>query len=278
MEVRNAIHPEHAKTLDSDGLRREFHIGRLLVPGEIKLVYTHIDRIIIGGVCPRRPLELSGGQAITGSDHLLERREMGIINVGAQGTVAVDGAQYRLEHLDGLYIGMGAGAVSFHSDRESSPARFYLNCTTAHHGYPTEKIEAAGLEPLRLGSAEEANQREIFKYIHPQGVKSCQLVMGFTRLKSGNVWNTMPCHTHARRMEVYFYFDMPEEAMVFHLMGEPRQTRHIIMRNEEAVISPSWSIHSGVGTRNYSFVWGMAGENQTFDDMDAVALAGIQQS
>ncbi len=276
MEVRNAIHPEHAKTLDSNGLRREFHIRQLLVPGEIKLVYSHIDRIIIGGVCPRQPLALPGGRAITGSDHLLKRREMGIINVGASGTVTVDGVKYGLKHLDGLYIGMGAGEVRFYSEKESATARFYLNCATAHHSYPTAKIELSGLEPVSLGSVEEANQREIFKYIHPQGVKSCQLVMGFTRLKSGNVWNTMPCHTHVRRMEVYFYFDMSGDTMVFHLMGEPRQTRHIIMRNEEAVISPSWSIHSGVGTRNYSFVWGMVGENQIFDDMDAVEVEGIQ--
>jgi 4-deoxy-L-threo-5-hexosulose-uronate ketol-isomerase len=276
MEVRHAIHPEHSKALDTEGLRREFLVRELFLPGRVRMVYSEADRIIVGGVCPISPLELQGGKALLGSDTLLERRELGVINVGGAGAITVDGVEHRLDRLDGLYVGMGAAGLRFASAREDQPARFYLNCATAHRSWPTTVIPAAGITPARLGSAEQSNQREIFKYIHPDGVRSCQLVMGRTRLHPGSVWNTMPCHTHVRRMEVYFYFDLAEDAVVFHLTGEPAETRHLVVRSEEAVICPSWSVHSGVGTRSYSFVWGMAGENQAFDDMDPVAAADLR--
>jgi 4-deoxy-L-threo-5-hexosulose-uronate ketol-isomerase len=275
MEIRDAIHPDHAAELDTDGLRSEFLIQGLFVPGEIRMVYSHADRIIVGGACPAQPLELKGGRRITGTDHLLERREMGIVNIGHPGKVVVGGTEYRLGRFDGLYIGMGVGPLLFASERDSEPARFYFNCATAHHSYPPSPIPAHSIEPQRLGSAEQANRREIFKYIHPGGVKSCQLVMGLTRLEPGSVWNTMPAHTHQRRMEVYLYFGLPQDAVVFHLMGQPGETRHIVVRNEEAVISPSWSIHCGVGTRSYAFIWGMVGENQAFEDMDAVPMSTV---
>ena len=276
MEVREAIGPEQARGLDTEGLRRELLVRELFVPGRVQMVYSHADRVIVGGVCPREPLDLAGSRQMLGSDTLLERREMGVINVGGPGTVLVDGRAHRMGRLDGLYVGMGASALRFASEREQEPARFYFNCVPAHRAWPTTAVPLASVPPNRLGSPEQANQREIRKYIHPQGVRSCQLVMGMTRLAPGSVWNTMPCHTHVRRMEVYFYFDLPDDAVVFHMLGAPRETRHVVMRDQEAVICPSWSIHSGVGTRAYSFVWGMAGENQAFDDMDAVAMTDLR--
>ncbi len=276
MEVREAIGPDQARSLDTDGLMRELVVRELFVPGRAQMVYSHVDRVIVGGVCPREPLDLKGSRQTLGSDTLLERREMGVINVGGQGTVRVDGKAYSMGRLDGLYIGMGASALRFESEREQEPARFYFNCVPAHHGWPTTAVPLASVTPNRLGSPEQANQRELRKYIHPDGARSCQLVMGMTRLAPGSVWNTMPCHTHVRRMEVYFYFDLPPDAVVFHMIGAPRETRHVVMRDQEAVICPSWSIHSGVGTRAYSFIWGMAGENQAFDDMDAVAMTDLR--
>jgi 4-deoxy-L-threo-5-hexosulose-uronate ketol-isomerase len=275
MEVRDAIGPDEARGLDTQGLRRELLVRELLVPGRATMVYSHVDRVIVGGVCPRDPLDLAGSRQMLGSDTLLERRELGVINVGGRGTVIVDGKPHPVGRLDGLYVGMGASTLRFASDRGDEPARFYFNCVPAHRAWPTTIVPLASITPARLGSPEQANQREIRKYIHPDGVRSCQLVMGMTRLAPGSVWNTMPCHTHVRRMEVYFYFDLPPDAVVFHMLGAPRETRHIVMRDQEAVICPSWSIHSGVGTRAYSFVWGMAGENQAFDDMDAVAMADL---
>jgi len=276
MEIRNAINPQYARSITTECLRQEFLVRGLFIPGELKLVYSHFDRIIIGGICPRKPLSVQVSREIIGSDYLLERREMGIINIGSRGTVNVDGKEYMLDRKDGLYIGMGTRNIQFSSENPNDLAKFYLNCATAHKTYPTEKIELSQIKPVHLGSAEEANKRTLYKYIHPDGVKSCQLVMGLTTLETGNVWNTMPCHTHVRRMEVYLYFDIKEDAVVFHLLGEPTETRHIVVRNEEAVISPSWSIHSGVGTRNYTFIWGMVGENQTFSDMDEVPIKDIK--
>ncbi len=276
MEVREAIHPQQARGMDTEALRRELLVQDLFVPGRTRMVYSHVDRVIVGGVCPTTPLDLKGSKQMIGSDALLERREMGVINVGGPGTALVDGKHYALGRLDGLYIGMGASTLSFTSEREREPARFYFNCAPAHRSWPTSLVPVAGVAPVRLGSPEQANQRELRKYIHPDGVRSCQLVMGMTRLAAGSVWNTMPCHTHVRRMEVYLYFDVPSDAVVFHMMGGPGETRHIVMRDQEAVICPSWSIHSGVGTRSYSFVWGMAGENQAFDDMDPVSMADLR--
>jgi len=276
MGIRNAVNPQYARSFATERLRQEFLIRGLFIPGEVKLVYSHFDRIIVGGVCPRRPLSIQISREITGSDYLLERREMGIINIGSRGTVSIDGKEYVLDRKDGLYIGRGARDIQFSSENPEELAKFYLNCATAHKNYPTKKIELSQIEPVHLGSAGEANKRTLYKYIHLDGVKSCQLVMGLTILEPGNVWNTMPCHTHVRRTEVYLYFNIKEDAVVFHLMGEPTETRHIVVRNEEAVISPSWSIHSGVGTRNYTFIWGMVGENQTFTDMDTVPIKSLK--
>lgn len=275
MEIRYPIHPQDAMHYTTEELRTEFHISSLFVPGETKMVYSHFDRIIAGGACPKTPLALEAGKEIA-ADYFLQRREIGIINVGAPGKVVVDGTDYPLKKTDGLYIGMGAQKVSFVSDDPANPAKFYFNSTPAHNTYPTTKILVADITPAALGSISQSNERKIYKYIVPGTVESCQLVMGMTVLAPGNMWNSMPCHTHERRMEVYFYFDLQGDAVVFHLMGEPEETRHIVMRNEEAVISPSWSIHSGVGTGNYTFIWGMAGENQKFDDMDHVAMSRLK--
>lgn len=275
MEIRNAAGPKDVQNYDTGRLREEFLIQGLFKPGELKMVYSHIDRIIVGGVCPVKTLQLEGEKELR-TAFFLERREMGVINVGPKGTVTIDGDKYDLDTKDGLYIGMGAREVSFSSTDPNHPSHFYLNSTPAHHTYPTRKIELSQTEANHLGSLSDSNERTIHKYIHPQGVKSCQLVMGMTILEPNNVWNSMPCHTHERRMEVYFYFNLADNAMVAHFMGAPQETRHLILHNEEAVISPSWSIHSGVGTKNYTFIWGMAGENQTFNDMDAVAIPDLK--
>ncbi|VBB09678.1 kdui/iolb isomerase [Lucifera butyrica] len=275
MEVRHSVHPEDAKHYTTEELRKRFLIQDLFVSGQIKMVYSHVDRMISGGACPSEPLALEVEKGM-GVDYFLERRELGIINIGGPGVVKVDGVEYKLETTDGLYVGMGAREVIFSSANKTQAAKFYFNSAPAHKSYPTAKIERSSIKPNHLGSIKESNERNIYKYIHPQGVQSCQLVMGMTALEPGNMWNTMPCHTHDRRMEVYLYFNLPEDAVVFHYMGEPTETRHIIMRNEEAVISPSWSIHSGVGTHCYTFIWGMAGENQTFDDMDHVAMPDLR--
>ncbi len=271
MEIRNACNPVDFKSYTTERLRSDFLIQGLFVPDEVKMVYSHIDRIITGGVIPVKSVKLEAGSELR-ADYFLERREIGIINIGGKGTVRADGEAYALDTKDGLYIGMGTREVVFESADASNPAKFYFNSTPAHKAYPTEKIGVSDAETEKLGSLEQSNARTIHRYIHLKGVRSCQLVMGMTELEPGSVWNTMPCHTHERRMEVYLYFNMPENAIAFHFMGEPTETRHIIVRNEEAVISPSWSIHSGCGTRNYTFIWGMAGENQVFADMDAVAI------
>ena len=275
MEIRYAHHPEDFKSYTTEKMRQEFLIPAVMVPGSIQLVYSHVDRIIAGGAVPVKPLELTAGKEM-GVSFFLERRELGIINVGPRGTVTLDGVDYVLDKTDGLYVGMGVKEIRFSSADPANPACFYLNSTPAHHAYPTTKILRTDISPVALGSNLQGNERKIFKYIHPQGAKSCQLVMGLTELAPGSMWNTMPTHTHERRMEVYFYFDLPQDAAVFHIMGQPQETRHIVIRNQQAVISPSWSIHSGVGTVNYTFIWGMAGENQTFDDMDHVPMANLK--
>jgi len=275
MEIRYAHHPEDFKTYTTEKMRREFLIPSIMVPGEIKLVYSHVDRIIAGGVVPIKPLTLEAGKEM-GVSFFLERRELGIINVGPQGTVTLDGEKHVLDKTDGLYVSLGVKEIIFSSTDPKNPAHFYLNSTPAHKAYPTTKILRKDIQPAAFGALAQSNERKIYKYIHPLGVKSCQLVMGMTALETGSMWNTMPTHTHERRMEVYFYFDLPEDSIVFHMMGQPQETRHIVLRNEQAVISPSWSIHSGVGTVNYTFIWGMAGENQTFDDMDAVPMGNLK--
>ena len=276
MDIRYAIHPDHLKSLDTDATRGHFLVERLFEEDRVNLVYSHIDRIIVGGACPVHellPLEVTKG---LGVDYFLQRREMGIINIGSQGAVLVDGAEHLLAKREGLYIGMGCKEVSFKSIDKKDPAKFYFNSTPAHAAYPVVKVSKNNAQQVRLGTPEKANIRTINQLVHPSVLKSCQLVMGMTELAPNSVWNTMPSHTHDRRMEVYFYFDLPDDAVVFHLLGEPGETRHIVVRNEQAVITPSWSIHSGVGTGSYTFIWGMAGENQTFTDMDDVPMSVLR--
>lgn len=283
MELRTAASPKDVKHYTTERLREEFLIPQLFFDDDIKLVYSHIDRIITGGIMPvKETLTLTAGDELR-AEYFLERREMGIINIGGAGTVTVDGKVYEVGAREGMYIGKGSKDIVFASSDASVPAKFYLNSAPAHTTYPTVVIKPEGTpsddvvivkdeNKVELGSLEDANHRVICKYILPGQVETCQLEMGMTHLEPGSVWNTMPSHTHDRRMEVYLYFDLPEDAFVMHYMGEPTETRHIVVRNEQAVISPSWSIHSGSGSRNYTFIWGMVGENQDFDDMDPVAM------
>lgn len=276
MELRTAASPRDVKTYDTTRLREEFLIDDLFHPDEVKMVYSHIDRIITGSAVPvTKVLTLDAGEELR-AEYFLQRRELGIINIGGAGVVTVDGTRYELRHKDGIYIGMGARVIELSSVDPSDPAKFYFNSAPAHMTYPTVLIRPEDCIKVELGTMEESNHRTICKYILPGQVESCQLEMGMTSLKPGSVWNTMPCHTHDRRMEVYLYFDLPEDAIVMHYMGEPTETRHIVMRNEQAVISPSWSIHSASATRAYTFIWGMVGENQDFDDMDAVQMKDIR--
>ena len=275
MDIREASHPNEFKAYSTDRIRQEFLIQDMFVPGKIKLTYSLYDRMIAGGICPDRALALEPHKDL-GTGYFLERREMGIINVGAPGTVTADGQEYALNRTDGLYIGKGVKDVVFTNADKSQPAHFYVLSAPAHREYPTARIEIGQTEKVELGVPDEANVRTLHKYIHPDGAHSCQLCMGMTKIAPHSVWNSMPCHTHGRRMEVYFYFDLPENSVMFHLMGQPDETRHIVIRNEEAVISPNWSIHAGAGTSNYTFIWGMIGENQIFSDMDAVDMGELR--
>ena len=276
MDIRYAIHPDHMKRLDTQEIRNHFLMEGLFKKDEMNMVYSHIDRIIVGGVCPiSRPLELKVTKEL-GVDFFLQRRELGIINIGSKGIVSVDGKEYLLEKKECLYVGMGSKEVTFKSSDRNNPAKFYFNSTPAHFAHPIVKLSMNDAQKLHLGAPEKANERTIYQFIHPKVLNSCQLVMGMTVLKPSSMWNTMPCHSHDRRMEVYLYFDLPDDSVVFHLFGEPRETRHIVVRNEQAVISPSWSIHSGVGTSHYTFIWGMAGENQTFTDMDEIPMSELK--
>ncbi|MDP4096224.1 5-dehydro-4-deoxy-D-glucuronate isomerase [Paenibacillus sp. P96] len=272
MDKRYAIHPEHAKTFTTEQLRGQFLVQDLFVPNEVKLCYTLEDRVVIGGIYPvNEPVELKGYNEIK-ADYFLQRREIGIFNVGGSGSVRVDGEVYALNPKDCLYVGLGSRELIFESDASEQPAKFYIASAPAHKTYPTQKQEFKTVPAEELGSPETANSRVLRRYIHEDGIQSCQLVMGMTALNAGSVWNSMPTHTHDRRMEVYFYFELDENARMFHMMGEPTETRHIVMKNEEAVISPPWSIHCGAATSNYTFIWAMAGENYTYKDMDAVAM------
>lgn len=281
MELRTAASPRDVKHYTTERLREEFLIEKVFFEDEIRLVYSHIDRIITGAATPvKKALKLEAGDELRAA-YFLERREMGVINVGGDGYITVDGKKYTVVSRDGMYIGMGSKDITFESMDASNPAKFYINSAPAHRTCPTVLIKRDGVagegevvikpeNKVELGTLEDSNHRTINKYILPGQVESCQLVMGLTHLEPGSVWNTMPSHTHDRRMEVYLYIDIADDAFVMHFMGEPQETRHIIMRNEQAVISPSWSIHSGCGSRNYSFIWGMVGENQAFDDMDGI--------
>ena len=269
-EIRYAIHPEAYKSFDSEQLRKSFLIENIFEDDQVKLVYTHYDRLIIGGVKPvagtvslETFLELK-------ADYFLQRRELGIINVGGPGYVVVDGARISLHHKDALYIGKGTKEIIFGSS-ESASALFYFNSAPAHTTYPIKKVTLQEADTVELGAMETSNQRVIRKLLVNSVLDTCQLQMGLTELKKGNVWNTMPPHVHDRRMEAYFYFELPDNQVVCHFMGTPQETRHLFVKNNQAVISPPWSIHSGAGTSNYSFIWGMAGENLDYSDMDGVA-------
>lgn len=274
--VRYANHPDDSKQYDTETLRKHYHIAEVFVADDISLTYSHQDRIIAGGAMPLKgDLKLESCKELA-AEYFLDRREMGVINIGGSGVIVLDGTTYPLGHWDGIYISMGTKEVIFRSDDASNPAKFYINSSPAHHAYPTTLIPMDKARYNHLGAQGTVNERILRQYIHPAVCQSCQLCMGLTALQPGNVWNTMPSHTHERRMEVYLYFDIDDDQAVFHMMGQPNETRHIVMHNEEAVISPSWSIHSGVGTKNYTFIWGMCGENIDFDDMDAIATADLK--
>lgn len=272
MNNRYANHPSDSKKYDTDQLRQHYMVEEIFIDDKIELTYSHVDRIIFGGIKPvNESLKLEAGKSM-GVDYFLERREMGVINVGGEGKVLIDGEEFTLNNKDGLYIGKGNRDIIFKSLNQENPAKFYINSVPAHKEYKTVKIEIEKANPVKMGDNSTLNKRTIYQYVHPNVCESCQLLMGLTILEPGSSWNTMPCHTHERRMEVYFYFDMEEDTRVIHLMGEPTETRHLIVKNEQAIISPSWSIHSGVGTSNYTFIWGMCGENQTFTDMDHIPM------
>ena len=272
MNNRYANHPSDSKKYDTNQLREHYMVEEIFIDDKIELTYSHVDRIIFGGIKPvNESLKLEAGKSM-GVDYFLERREMGVINVGGEGIVSIDGEEFTLNNKDGLYIGKGNKDIIFKSLNSEKPAKFYINSVPAHKEYKTVKIEIEKANPVKMGDNSTLNKRTIYQYVHPNVCESCQLLMGLTILEPGSAWNTMPCHTHERRMEVYFYFDMEEDTRVIHLMGEPTETRHLIVKNEQAVISPSWSIHSGVGTSNYTFIWGMCGENQTFTDMDHIPM------
>ncbi len=275
-DVRYANHPEDSKRYDTQELRRHYHIENLFEKDSINLTYSHQDRIIAGGIMP-----VDGDLVLESCKELaapcfLSRRELGAINVGGEGVMILDGVEYKLGHKDGIYVGMGTEKLVFRSVDKENPAKFYINSCPAHKTYPTVLIPMDKARYNHLGSQETVNERILRQYIHPAVCQSCQLSMGMTALLPGNVWNTMPCHTHERRMEVYLYFDLAPDQAVFHMMGQGQETRHIVMHNEEAVISPSWSIHAGVGTGNYTFIWGMCGENQDFDDMDGIPTQDLR--
>lgn len=279
MENRYAAHPNEVKNYDTSRLREEFLMEQLFATDELVTVYSHVDRYIVGTAVPQsKDIALEVNLKDIGTDFFLERREIGIINVGGNGTVTADGQGYEIGAKECLYIGKGVKEVVFKSNGNEQSAQFYFVSTPAHHAYPTQKATQEQAQPNHLGSIESSNERTIYRYIHQGegGIQSCQLVMGITELDKGNMWNTMPAHTHNRRSEVYLYWNLPEDGVVFHMMGEPNETRHLVVRDRQAIISPSWSIHSGVGTSSYTFCWAMAGENQTFEDMDGVAMKDLK--
>ncbi|MCB1055188.1 MAG: 5-dehydro-4-deoxy-D-glucuronate isomerase [Acidobacteria bacterium] len=280
MDIRHLADPTRVTRMTTEEVRDTFLVDDLFAVDAISMLYCDADRAILGSAVPAtKPLTLESAPELR-ADTFCERRELGILNIGGPGTITVDGKDYPMAPRDGLYVGRGSRSITFASTPAAGgdevPARYYLLSFPAHAAYPTAHVRPGDTEPLRLGTPEEANQRTLYKLIHPAGVRSCQLVMGFTVLEPGSVWNTMPPHTHDRRMEVYLYFDLPENGRVFHFMGRPDATRHLVVAEGQAVISPSWSIHCGAGTGAYSFCWGMGGENQAFDDMDHLTLGDLQ--
>lgn len=276
MEIRFQRSAEEMSEMNTQQQRDNFLIQNLMVPGSLKLTYTHYDRMIVGGVVPAATAVTLSNEDELKANFFLERREMGIINVGGKGTVIADGVDYEIEKLECVYLGKGTKDVSFSCSNADAPAMFYLLSVPAHQTYPNRKMTKAEASPVNLGDISTSNKRTIYKYIHNDGIQSCQLVMGLTTLEDGSVWNSVPPHTHTRRMEAYFYFDLHETQRVMHFMGEPQETRHLVIANNEAVVSPPWSMHFGVGTANYGFIWGMAGENKEFTDMDPVPVGTIR--
>ncbi|MGQ0738063.1 MAG: 5-dehydro-4-deoxy-D-glucuronate isomerase [Bacteroidota bacterium] len=276
MEIRFQNSPEEARQMDTEQLRKNFLLQNLMQDDTIQLVYSHYDRVIVGGAKPtNKTLSLSNHPELR-AEYFLERRELGVINVGGEGVVIADGKEFGIDKLGCVYLGKGTKQVKFRSRSKKDPAVFYLLSVPAHHKYPNRMMIKEKASPVNLGDVTTSNKRTIYKYIHLDGIKSCQLVMGLTVLESGSVWNSVPPHTHTRRMEVYFYFDVPDQHRVFHFMGQPQETRHIVMGNHEAVISAPWSMHFGCGTSGYGFIWGMAGENQVFTDIDPAPVATLQ--
>jgi 4-deoxy-L-threo-5-hexosulose-uronate ketol-isomerase len=280
MDIRYSTGKEPFSRMNTTELRKEFLIQDIFSANDVSAVYSHVDRIVTMGAMPvdkQVPLAKNiDPMKDFGVSFFLERRELGIINIGGEGTVVADGVTYDLVHFDGLYLPMGTKDVVLASKDSADPAKFYMVSTPAHRAYPAKQIVFAEAKHVKAGSAEESNLRTINQYIHPDVLDTCQLSMGLTHLESGSVWNTMPAHTHERRMEVYFYFEIPENQTVFHFFGEPNETRHLLMHNEEAVINPSWSIHSGAGTCNYTFIWAMCGENRTYSDQDQVKTEDLR--
>ena len=276
MEIRFAVGPEETKGMDTQKLIDNFLIKNLMVADKLKLVYSHYDRLIIGGAVPATKAITLGNHPELRADYFLERREMGIINVGGKGTVTADGKKFNLEKMSCVYLGKGTKKVSFASASKKSPAIFYILSAPAHATYPNALYTKEQASPVELGASETSNKRTVYKYIHLDGIKSCQLVMGLTILSEGSVWNSVPPHTHTRRMEAYFYFDLPQDQRMFHFMGNPSESRHLVMENNEAVISAPWSTHFGCGTANYGFIWGMAGENLVYSDMDPAPVNTIK--
>ncbi|WP_027136006.1 5-dehydro-4-deoxy-D-glucuronate isomerase [Geminicoccus roseus] len=276
IDTRQAVHPDAVRSMDTATLRRHFLIETLFSPDRIHLTLSHLDRVVIGGIVPvTRTLALEAEPSFKAAC-FLERRELGVINLGGPGVVRTDGVEHALAKREAVYVAMGTQQVSFRSDDPDRPARFYLVSAPAHARFETVRLPLDKAKTVSLGEPAKANVRTIYQLIHPEVVQTCQLVMGTTVLESGSIWNTMPCHVHDRRMEAYCYYDLPEDARVFHFMGEPDQTRHMVVADGQALLSPGWSIHSGVGTQSYAFVWAMAGENQTFTDMDHVAMADLR--
>ncbi len=274
-DVRYANHPDDSKHYDTAELRRHYHISHIFEPDSINLTYSHQDRIIAGGIMPVEEDLVLGSFKELAAPYFLQRRELGAINIGGPGVMVLDGVEYKVGTKDGIYVGMGTKELVFKSQDKANPAKFYVNSCPAHRTCPTVLIPMEKARYNHLGAQETVNERILRQYIHPAVCESCQLSMGMTALLPGNVWNTMPCHTHERRMEVYLYFEVAPDQAVFHMMGTGQETRHLVMHNEEAVISPSWSIHTGVGTANYTFIWGMCGENQDFDDMDGIPTQNL---
>lgn len=276
MDIRQVSSPAETKTFDTAKMRENYLIETLFEAGEIHMTYSHLDRTVIGGAMPvDAPLTLKSNHQI-GSPNFLDRREIGIINVGETGHVIADGVTYGVPHRVCLYLPMGVKDVQFHSANSDTPARFYFISTPAHHAHKAKIITADDANTLDLGTQSDANVRVLRQYIHPDTCDSCQLVMGITTIADGSIWNTMPCHTHDRRSEMYMYFDMADDVRVFHLMGEAHETRHLVVANEQAILSPGWSIHSGAGTGRYSFIWSMGGDNQDFTDMDFVEMSDLK--